>query len=195
MAVNPIEDYVLFTYTSGFGQHTMIRPTRTWTGVPWDTAMGSFTNWNDEDTPAYAMINSFKNLMLPLFKPDTTFNNFVIYHLFPGDDVAIPVNAFTWTSGNVGTSDDETQSRAWQRTYTFRSTGSYLAKICLMDTPCGGLVSRYNSVPALSPDEALINGFMSVENAWMSRADQRPVWFKTLTTQTNKGLEKKYGLN
>lgn len=193
MAVNPIETYVQILYTSAFGSHTMTRPTRDWNGTPW-ADVGTFTTWEDGTINAGGMIDDFIDACLPLFKPDTTFNSWTIYKPPSLGEPAIPVYAAN-LSGKIGTSADTSQSRAWQRTYTFRGTGSYLAKIVLLDTPCSGQVSRYNSVAALSPDQALIDLFIAPTNSWSCRADERPVWFKTLTTQTNQALEHKYGVN
>lgn len=194
MAVNPIEDYVLIEYTSSFGHHTMTRPTRDWSGTPWATDGGTYTNWDNAARVAPNMIEGFIDLMLPLFKADTSFDSYTIYHVVTPGEPAIPVYAHNLT-GKVGTSSDTSQSRSWERTYTFRTTGSFIAKICLLDTPCGGLVSRYNTLPALSPDLLLVAAFMDTNNAWSGRANERPVFFKTLTTQPNKALEEKYGVN
>lgn len=193
MAQNPVEDFVLLEYQSAFATHTMMRPTNTWTGTPWD-GPGTFLAWDDNPQAGDVMVEDFVDLLLPMFKPDTTFTGYSIYHVLTPGEPAIPVWAENY-SGKIGTSIDTTQSRAWERTYTFRTTGSHIAKICLLDTPCGGLVSRYNSVGGASPDAALIAAFCNPFYAWSGRANERPVWFKTLTTQPNAALEHKYGLN
>lgn len=194
MAVNPVEDFVLIEYSSPKGQHTMTRPTRTWSGVPWASDGGIFINWNDEERVAPNMVENFIDVLLPLFTDDVSFNAYTINHVVTPGEPAIPVYAKNLT-GKVGTSVDTSQWEMWQRTYTFRTTGSFLAKVVLLDTPCAGRVERINSIPAGYPDLAILAEFTDVDNAWSGRANERPVFFKTLTTQTNQALEHKYGKN
>lgn len=195
MAANPLEHFARLTYVhSSYGMHTSDRPTREWVGSPWAGA-GEYVPWDGVGTiPADAMIEQLITLMLPLFKPAVAFTGYEIFSLLPGEDKPIVVYAKTLT-GQVGTSADTSQDRAWERTYIFRTTGSWLSKICLLDTPCQGLVSRYATVTGGGADDDLIQAWMDNTNAWSGRADERPASFYGLTTQPNKALERKYGVN
>ena len=194
MAANPVEHFIRFGYThSSYGSHLMDRPTRAWEGTPWDTA-GGYTAWDSTAIDADDMATSLVDLMLPFFKPAVSFDFFEIYSTVEPGGVPIVVWSQNFT-GKVGTSESTSQDRAWQRTYTLRTTGSWLVKVCLMDTPCGGLVSRYTSLAGLTPDIALVNELVDPANAWSGRADEKPAAFYSLVTQTNKALEKKYGVN
>src|SRR5690349_3664688 len=108
MAVNPVEDFVLIYYQNTWGTHTMTRPTRDWNGTPWVTSAGSYTNWNDDEKPADAMIVALIDTFLPLFKPETSFTSYVIHHVVTSGEPAIPVYARNLT-GKVGTSIDTSQ--------------------------------------------------------------------------------------
>lgn len=139
------------------------------------------------------MAEAFVDLLLPMFKPSTSFIGYEIFALRPDWDTPYVVWAENFV-GKVGTSDDDTQDRAWQRTYTMRTTGSWLTKLVLLDTPCGGLASRYATLPALSPDLPLIAYLLDPAHAWSGRADERPAFFLSLVTDTNEALRKKYGV-
>lgn len=181
-------------YHSSRGSHVMTRPTRQWIGTPWDVLGGSFPNWvDDAEIDAPTMIEDFIALLLPLYTEDVVFDSYIIYNVeepAPGETVNVPVYAKLLT-GQAGEGLASVNHLAFMKTYSFLSSESHNAKIVLLDVPTGGQINKTGTVTG---DElALVNAFMSVENAWAARDDNRPVAFRSLNQSVNKALERKYG--
>jgi len=180
-------------YESPRGQHVMTRPTRQWVGEPWDTGGGEYARWSDDTLiSAPTMIEALITLFLPIYTEQVTFTSYIIYNVETvGDDsVNVPVYAKLLT-GQAGDITDVVTYLAFQKTYTFLSSDSHIAKLVLLDVPTGGNITKSASVTGA--EAAITAAFMSTGNAWAAQDDNRPVAFRSLNNSVNKALERKYG--
>lgn len=182
--------FVEIDYSNTRGNHTMTRPTRPWTGTPWQAA-GLYENWNGANIAADTMIVALVDLMLPLFTTETFFNAFTIYTQASPLSDPVPVWAALIT-GKQGAITPTSQWLGFQKSYTFTTADNGVARLTLLDVPTGGVVSKAYTVTGA--EATLVAGFISAGNAWSGRDDEKPVVFRTLSNSVNKALKKRYRL-
>lgn len=189
-AIDP--SFVRIFYHSPRGNHVMTRPTRQWEGVAWESP-GSYLAWDGTtEVDADTMIEGFIDLLLPIYSEDVVFDSYIIYNVenVEGNPVNVPVWAALLTD-KIGEITEAVQYLAWQKTFSFLTTESHIAKLVLLDVPTGGQINKSGTV--VGAEAAIVNLFMSVTEAWSGRDDERPVAFRSLNNSVNKALERKYG--
>ncbi len=180
--------FVRFEYTSSWGLHVMIVPTRQWSP---GTGIGEFLNWTGTQTSAEAMILDLANALAAIMHNTTTITRATIFTKEVGQPPQ-PVAALTLSAS--GTETSTTWRQAVQYTMTMRDTAFKLAKIVVLDAPSGGTFLKYSSFVGLPAWQAVFNELMDVSNGWSSRYGARPATFVSLTKTLNEKLRRAYRL-
>jgi hypothetical protein len=190
MAINALSPaFVRIFYQSDIGAHIMTRPTRAWTGTPWET-IGTYTAWDETTVDADVMIEDFIDLMLPVFTPEVEFTRYMIFTQATPTSEPLAVYAKNLT-GKVGTQVTAAQYHAYAKTYSYLSSGGGAAKLVLLDVPTGGVVSKSTVIPG-GAEGTLVNYMMADTHAFAARDDDKIVAFLSVSNDVNDALQRKY---
>jgi hypothetical protein len=185
--------FLFLNYTTIFGQHSHIVPTRAWNPVPLTGTMGSYTNWAGATRDGEDMIDDLVAKMAPLHKNDTTYTLATIYNKPTIDGPSIPVASKALAV--VGTSGLTTHAKAIQAIFSFRTDAFHPAKLTFLDVPHPATdFLKENSTTVSAEGLSLAQEFMLDQNAWSGRDGQQPSVLVSVTWNLNQALRKQYGM-
>jgi hypothetical protein len=183
--------FIQIDYTTVFGAHVHIIPTRAWNNVSLTGSMGSFTDWLGATRDAEDMIDDLVTAMKGIHKDDTTINLATIFNKASVDAPSIPVA--TKAIGVAGTSTLTTHAKAISAQLNFRTDNFHPMKLVFLDVPHPATdfnKETYASTPSYVKDIA--DQIRADQNAWAGRDNEQPSVLISVTWNINQALRKQY---
>lgn len=179
-------------YSSIYAPHVAIIPLRDeW--VDTGTSLGSITPWDGgSDITVISMFEDYMNAWAELLNDTSSFNGITIYTQ-PDPDVPAQPQASVAVSV-PGLLTDAPGDLATQVTLSFRDTEFFLARLTMLDIPVGSDFTKKTPFTVVADIQAVINVFISEDNAFASRHGFRPSQFIAQTTTVNDSLRRAYRL-
>jgi len=192
MAPNSLSPaFVRLDYSSIYGTHVMLIPTRTWLPTSITGLLGSYEAWNTIPIDAEDMVDELVDALADLHLATTTFNLATIYTQATSTSPAFPQKskalAVVGTAGSVG------PAKAVQSTLNMRTVGGKPTKLVLLDASALNLqMDKLTPFTFTTTVNALVTAFARDSNAWSGRDDTRPDTALSWTMTENNALRARY---
>lgn len=178
-------------YTTAFGVHVHVIPTRAWNPVSVSGALGSYENWDGTPRDAEDMIGDLVAKMAPIHKDDTLISLVTIFNKSSTTAPAIPVASKALAV--AGTSALTTHAKAITAQFNFRTVNFHPVKLVFLDVPHPATdFLKENLATTSVANAALALEFMSSANAWSGRDNTAPNTLISVTWNINQELRKQY---
>ena len=192
MAPNSLSPaYVRLDYSSAYGSHVQLIPTRDWVPTSITGTMGSYVAWDTVPIDAEVMIDALVAVLADLHLPTTSFNLASIYTQATPTSPAFPQAAKTLAV--VGTAGSVGPAKAIQSTLNMRTSGGHPFKLVWLDASALNLqmdkIAPFAMPPAVL---AVVTEVSALSNAWSSRDDNRPNTVLSWTMTESNALRRRY---
>lgn len=181
--------WVVVNYHNSRAPHKAIIPVRSWTEPGAGGDYGFFLNWEDASIDADDMIQTYVELLQPIFTDETTFDSYIIYRQLTAEDIPEPVasNVIGVDGTVVGTVIPATQS-----TWTFRTVDLHHMKLVFLDVPVAADFSKVYPADLNAAGQALVAYVTDTANAFAGRDGSRPKDFISAAATLNEKLRRAY---
>lgn len=185
--------FLRIAYRTRFAPHSQTLPVYNWSPPSPGNPAGTFLTATDTQINAQTAINDYVALLAPIFRPDTTINEAIVYTMAAPTGQAIPQVALTLTT--VGTNTNVTWDEAVQITMTMRTSLFNKFKIVLLDVPSNDDYNKYTNFGTLNVIyQNLLNSIDNDLGFICGRDRGRPSNFISFITDLNDGLRQEYRL-
>lgn len=191
MAFSLYPSFVVITYSTAFGIHTMSLPTRAWDPVAGSFASGSFPAW-DDDSPVEAdtMIQELLTTLAEFVPTNTNFGRYTIYTM--ATPTSIPLPRYTAAIDIDGTAAPNSLYEASQLTFHFKTEDFNESKLVLLDAVQPDGFNKILNPLSFADVPAVATNWTSVDNAWAGRDGTRPGTIYSITCDLNDRLRRAY---
>lgn len=185
--------FVKIESQSFYAPHTMTIPC-----VPIIPAVGDAAPFFDLrgleiDVNVDTAINDFVDLLAVLVPSNYHWSSYTVFTQAGVGDTPVPV--WSQSLAQVGSSPTTLDSKAVQRTLTFRATDFTLYKLVLLDFPVVGGWDRLVDLSGITPYNNVKNYVVAPETWIASRGGGRPNTFLQMSTTLNEKLRRSYRMN
>lgn len=185
--------FVRIDYTSVFGAHVHIIPTKAWIPTSLTGTMGSYLDWTGTPTDAEDMIDALVAQFAAIHKDDTTYTLATIYTKAGVDAPSLPVA--TKALAVAGTSALTTHAKAIQAIFNLRTAGIQPMKLVFLDVPHAATdFLKETPFTFSAAQNAIFSEIESNANAWSGRDNTQAITAVSVTWDINKSLRKRYGM-
>lgn len=188
MTVNSLAPaFVQFFYHSPFSQHVQTVPTKAYS-----PSSGEFTNWNGVGVDATDMITALMVQMTHFYPAGVLYDNARVFTQADANASPVLRMLVTFLADNEGDFATPGESQAVEGTFSYLGDGGSKGRLVFLDCASGNnFAPQFTTGPSGILFDLL--GIVSdLDNAWATRAGERPATFLQYSKTLNEKLRREY---